>query len=459
MSEKEREFFSLPYEIAAVRPLWPSTRAEREAALEEARYNTELLPQHLIYVDLKTDSGVSSWSLAQASAVLGGDRLEAGVELAQEGSRAFRSLSAAFGECFGFPFVVPCTQGRAAERIWIKLHSRPGGVVPGNMLFPSTRFHIESNGGKVVDVIGESAYDLSGDEPFKGNVDLDKLAGAFREHGKEKIPFVYVELCVNACGGHPVAPENLKEIRSFLAPLGVPLFLDASRIVENSYLVQRREVGYRARSIVEIARETCSYADACTMSALKDFLVREGGFIGTRDEKLYQRAYLQSFLDGAQLSSAALERLAGALREVCLSDAYVASRGAQVEYLFSALARAGLPVVRPAGGHAVYLDLNRFLPHVPAAAFPAEALAAYVFALSGIRLTKGPPPTQAQSARGINLLRIAVPARRYLSAHLDDVAAALSHAYAHRGEIRGLRIVEQPGRSRYAPPHFTPAPS
>jgi tyrosine phenol-lyase len=442
--------------MAAVRPLRQTTRAEREAALKAAAYNTELLPQDMIYIDLKTDSGLSAWSVTQAASLLGGETLEAGVELAVEGSAAFGALSRRFTEYFGFPFVAPCTQGRAAERIWAKLHVREGCVVPGNMLFPSTRFHIESNGGKVIDVIRESAYDLYTQDDFKGNVDLSKLAAAFAAHGKEKIPCVYVELCVNACGGHPVSVENLKELRSFLQPLGVPLFLDASRIVENSYLVQTRAAGYRERSIAEIMRETCSYADACTLSAQKDFLVREGGFIGTRDEKSYQRAYFQGFLDGAQPSSSTLERLALSLHEVCRSDAYVASRGEQVQGLFGKLAANELPVLRPAGGHGVFLDINRLLPHVPAANFPAEALAAHVFVASGIRLTKGPPPTEAQTARGINLLRLAVPARRYLPAHMDDVARVLSYAYEQKEEVRGLKRVEQPGRSRYAPAFFAP---
>jgi tyrosine phenol-lyase len=456
VTARPREFFSLPYDMAVVRPLRQTTRAEREAALREAAYNTELLRQDMIYVDLKTDSGLSAWSVTHAASLLGGETLEAGVELAVEGSAAFGALSRRFSEYFGFPFVVPCTQGRAAERLWARLHVREGSVVPGNMLFPSTRYHIESNGGKVIDVIRQSAYDPYAEDAFKGNLDLDKLRAVFEEHGKEKIPCVYVELCVNACGGHPVSLENLKQLRSFLQPLGVPLFLDASRIVENSYLVQTREAAYHERSIAEIMRETCSYADACTLSAQKDFLVRDGGFIGTRDEKSYQRAYFQTFLDGAQPSVPTLERLALSLHEVCRSDAYVASRGEQVRYLFAKLVANKLPVLRPSGGHGVFLDINRFLPHVPAANFPAEALAAHVFVLSGIRLTKGPPPTEAQNARGISLLRLAIPSRRYLPAHMDDVAQVLAYAYSQKAHILGLKRVEQPGRSRYAPAYFSP---
>jgi len=215
--------FSIPYEIAVVRPLKQTTLQEREEALKAAYYNTELIPQELIYVDLKTDSGVSSFSTAQLAKLAGLGPLESGMEMAAEGNSAFIRLSESFQKIFGFPFMVPVSQGRAAERIWANLHIKEGAVVAGNMLFPSTRFHIESNGGKVVDVISESAHDLYSAQLFKGDVDLDKLESAFKEYGTQ-VCCVYVELCVNSCGGHPVSLGNLQEVKAIAAGHKIPLF-------------------------------------------------------------------------------------------------------------------------------------------------------------------------------------------------------------------------------------------
>lgn len=448
--------FSIPYEIAVVRPLRQTTLKEREEGLRKAHYNTELIPQEMVYIDLKTDSGVSSLSTAQAATIMGADSLETTPEMAPEGSRSLRSLTEGFQELFGFPFVVPCTHGRTAERIWVKMHVKSGSVVPGNMLFPSTRFHIESNGAQVIDVISEQAYDLFSDYPFKGNIDIKKLAGVLKEHGREKVSCIYVELSVNSCGGHPVSLKNLKEVQSLARAHGVPLFLDACRILENSYLIKQREPGYQNRSIPEIVRETCSLADACTMSALKDFLAPTGGFMGMRDAQSFQRAYVQNFFDGTQLPAGAMDTIGTALAEISASPLYVASRVEQVSYLWRRL-KGGIPVLCPQAGHAVFIDVKSFLPAIPPERHPAEALAAFVYSVSGIRITKGPPLAKSQTSRGIDLMRLAVPARRYVQGHMDDVAEALMYAYSRRAEIRGLKRLERPERSKFEPPLFEPA--
>jgi len=445
--------FSIPYEIAVARPLRQTTLREREEVLKRAHYNTELIPREMVYVDLKTDSGVSSLSTEQLAAMVGAS--EALPEMAVEGNKAFLSLTRRFQGIFGYPFVVPCTQGRAAERIWAKVQVREGSVVPGNMLFPSTRFHIESGGARVIDVISQEAHDLFSGDPFKGNVDVRKLEAVLAEYGRERVSCIYVELCVNSCGGHPVSLGNLREVSSFSKTHGIPLFLDASRILENSYLIKQREPGYQGRSIQEIVQEICSAADGCTMSALKDFLVPTGGFIGIRDEKSYQKAYFQSFLDGAQPASSALENMSIALAEVFGSALYVASRVEQVNYLWRRL-KGGVPILCPAAGHGVFIDARSFLPRVAPERYPAEALAAFIYYISGVRVTKGPPLTQSQIARGVELLRLAVPARRYLQGHMDDVAEAVLYAYYQRDEIKGLKLVEQPGRSKHEPPLFAP---
>jgi tyrosine phenol-lyase len=444
--------FSLPYEIAVVRPLRQTTLKEREEALKAAYYNTELLPQEMIYVDLKTDSGVSSMSTTQLSKLIGAGALESGMEMAPEGSRAFVSLSENFHTIFGFPYVVPVAQGRAAERIWAKMHVKEGTVVPGNMLFPSTRFHIESNGGKVIDVISDDAHNLSSGQLFKGNIDLTKLENAFKERG-EKVSCVYVELCVNSCGGHPISLENLKAIKSITDAHKVPLFLDACRILENSYLIKQREPGYQDRSIQQIVHETCSCADGLTMSALKDLLVPAGGFIAMRDEGSYQKASVQNFLGGSQPPSTVMETMSAALQEIFVNDSYLRSRVEQVNYLWRRL-KDGVSLVAPAGGHGVFINVKGFLPHVPAENFPGEALAAFIYHISGIRVTKGPPLAASQTARGVELLRLAVPARRYLQGHMDDVAEAVQYAYSRREEIKGLKKLDKPGRSRFEPSLF-----
>jgi len=446
--------FSVPYEIAVVRPLRQTTLKEREEALKAAYYNTELLPQEMIYVDLKTDSGVSSLSTTQLSKLIGASALESGMETAPEGSRAFVSLSENFHRIFGFPYVVPVVQGRAAERIWAKMHVKESTVVPGNMLFPSTRFHIESNGGKVVDVICDDAHNLSSGQLFKGNIDLTKLDAVFKEHG-EKVSCVYVELCVNSCGGHPVSLENLKAVKTITGAHKVPLFLDACRVLENSYLIKQREPGYQDRSIQEIVHETCSCADGLTMSALKDLLVPAGGFIATRDEGSYQKAVVQNFLGGSQPPSAIMETMSAALQEIFVNDSYLRSRVEQVNYLWRRL-KDGVSLVAPSGGHGVFINVKGFLPHVPAENFPGEALAAFIYHISGIRVTKGPPLAASQTARGVELLRLAVPARRYLQGHMDDVAEAVQYAYSRREEIKGLKKLDKPGRSRFEPTLFAP---
>ena len=447
--------FSVPYEIAAVRTLRQTSLQERGQALKAAGYNSELLPQEMIYIDLCTDSGVSALSTAQIATGSGIEAVEPAMGMAAEASRAFASLTEQYRKFFGFSYLVPTTQGRAAERIWAKIHVRAGSVVPGNMLFPSTRMQIESNGGQVIDVIGDGAHNLRSEESFKGDFDLDKLAAVFREHGREKVSCIYAELSVNACGGHPVSLGNLKKVKAIAAENGVPLFLDACRILENSYLIRQRETGYHHHSIRQIVLESCESVDGCTMSAMKDLLVPLGGMIGTRDLVSYRKAAMQSFLDGAQPPASAMKMISTALEEIFAADAYVTSRVEQVNYLWRRL-RGGVPLVHPPAGHAVYVDLAEFLPHVAPENHRAEALAAFLYYVSGVRVTKGAPPAPAQTARGVELLRLAVPARKYVQGHIDDVAEALLYAYAHRNEIKGFKQLEDPQRSKYQPCHFEP---
>lgn len=447
------------YEVATLRPIPSTTRAERLQILHDAGYNTELVPQTAVYVDLKTDSGVGARITAQVASRLEGGAIEAAPELTGEAHTGLQRLAARFRELFGFPFVLACNQGRAAERIWCKLHVTAESLVPGNMLFPSMRYHVSANGGQFVELPCAEAYDLAGDAPFKANMDIGGLSRLVEEAGAKRIPFVCVELCNNACGGHPVSLAHLEQVRQLLAPRKIPLLIDASRILENSQLLKEREPGLAHDSLPDIVRKTCAAADALTLSAQKDFGVQAGGFLAMRDEKAYQSANLQAFLDGVQAESSAMAAIETALAEHLRTDAYTRSRVAQVRYLWQRLREAGVPVLNPAGGHAVYLDVARFLPHLAEDDHPAEALAAFVYGLSGIRIAKGPPPTAGQKERGTNLIRMALPANRYLKEHLDHIAAALAAAFEQRMHIPGLARGETPNRGKYAPPLFTPTTS
>jgi tyrosine phenol-lyase len=448
----------LPYEIASLRPINTTTRAQRMQILENAGYNTELIPQHAVYVDLKTDSGVGSRSTLQIAEKLDISLLEPAPELAPEAHGSLQRLSVRFNELFGLPFILACSQGRAAERIWCKMHVKGESIVPANMLFPSTRYHIGSNGGKVVELPCPEAYELTSDYPFKGNMDIDGLVRLLDEAAPDQIPFACLELCNNACGGHPVSLEHLERVKQILEPHGIPLLLDASRILENSYLLQQREPSCRHDSIPEIVRKTCATANAITLSAQKDFGVQAGGLIGTRDDGTYQQAALQAFLDGVQPESSTMRAVEAAMAEHLRTDAYIRARVTQVAYLWQLLAESGVPVLHPAGGHAVYADVERFLPHMSEQQNPAEALAAFLYLSSGVRISKGPPPTQGQKERGATLIRMAIPAHRYLNAHLDHVAKALTQAFKDRQQIPGLSKVTAPQRGQYAPPWFTRAP-
>jgi tyrosine phenol-lyase len=445
--------FSVPYEMAVVRPLRQTTEKERQRALVKAHYNTELIPQDLIYIDLSTDSGVSARSTGQMVVTAAAPSVEPGMGLASEGSAAYNRLAAEIRRYFGFDYFVPTTQGRSAERIWVKINIKPGSIVAGNMLFPSTRTQIQMGGAQIVDVIGNGAHDYFTNEPFKGNIDIAKLEGLIQEKSAANVSCIYVELSVNSCGGHPVSLANLKAVRAIASAHKIPLYLDACRILENSFLIREREEDYRQRTVAEVVRETCALADGVTMSALKDFLVGAGGFVFSRDRASYQKAAMQSFLDGVQLPAGDMESIAVALPEIFASEAHAEQRIKQVQYLWDKLADT-LPIVRPAGGHAVFIDLKQFFAGNTPPAFGAEALAAEIYLKSGIRITKGPPLAPSQAARGAELLRLAVPARKYLNGHMDDVANALRDAYARRQEIKGLKKVDDAMRAKYDPTHF-----
>ncbi|MFW6058452.1 MAG: tryptophanase, partial [Persicimonas sp.] len=377
-----RRSWAEPWRVKMVEPIKQTTRKYRQKAIEEAGYNTFLLRSEDVYIDLLTDSGTSAMSDWQWAGMMNGDE-------AYAGSRNFYHLEQVVRDIFGYEHLVPTHQGRAAEHLLSQIEIEDGQHVLNNMYFTTTRFHQEYAGGVFHDIIIDEAHDTESTHPFKGNMDLDKLEGAIEELGARNIAYVNVAATVNMAGGQPVSMENMRRVRELTAEHGIKVFLDATRVVENAYFIQQREEGYAERSIAEILLEFCSYADGCTMSAKKDGLVNIGGFLATNDDELFEEARgLVVVFEGLHtyggLAGRDLEAMARGLTEA-VDDAYIRARVRQVEYLGNLLSGWGVPVVRPIGGHAVFLDAREFYPDMPQDQFPAQRLTAELYVDSGVR--------------------------------------------------------------------------
>jgi tyrosine phenol-lyase len=382
MSTHRRRSWAEPYRIKVVEPIHTTTRAHRQRALEEAGYNTFLLRSDDVYIDLLTDSGTSAMSDRQWAAMMLGDESHAG-------GRNFEHLQDAVREVYGYTHCIPTHQGRGAEHLISQLLIRKGDVIPGNMYFTTTRLHQELAGGTFIDVIVDEAHDSQCEHPFKGNVDLDKLQAVIGQYGRERIAYISIATTVNMCGGQPISLANLREVRAFAKHHGIRIVHDATRCVENAFLIRERETGYATKSIVEIVREICSLTDACTMSSKKDNLVNIGGFLGVNDDDLAEEARnLCVVFEGLHtyggLAGRDLEAMAVGIRE-CVDLEHIRARVGQVRYLGQRILDEGIPIVLPIGTHGVFLDARRFLPHVPQEAFPAQALAAEIYLDSGVR--------------------------------------------------------------------------
>ena len=456
-----------PYKIKSVEPLHIRTRAEREAAIAEAGYNTFLLRSDDIYIDLLTDSGTNAMSDQQWSALMRGDE-------AYAGARSFFALERAVQDVYGFPYVVPTHQGRGAEHLISKLLIKPGQLVPGNMYFTTTRLHQELAGGVFADIIIDEAHDATAEHPFKGNVDLAKLQKLIDDVGPEQIAYVNVALTVNMAGGQPVSIANLREVATLCKRYGILLWCDATRLVENAFFVKEREPGYTGRNIAEIVREEMSFFDGCTMSGKKDCLVNIGGFLAMRDERratsderILQQVREQVVIyEGMPtyggLAGRDMEAMAQGIREM-VDDDYITHRVGQVRYLGQALLDGAVPIVTPIGGHAIFLDARRFLPHVEQEHFPAQAIAAALYADSGVRsMERGivsagrDPRTLRNHTPKLELVRLTIPRRVYTDRHMDVVAESVLRLFDHREEIRGLRMVYEPPSLRFFTARFEP---
>ena len=447
-------FETFNYTIHTIEKVGALSREERAAAIRAAGYNTFLLRSADVTIDLLTDSGTSAMSTDQWAAY------ESARASATE-SDEHRRLVAMLQELLGYDHIIPTHQGRAAEHILSTVCILPGQLVPGNMYFTTTKLHQELAGGTFADVIVDEAHQPESDFPWKGNIDLGKLQALIDEHGAAKIAYVSFELSVNMAGGQPVSMDNMREVYSLCSGLKIPVYFDATRFVENAYMIQLRDPKYRHTHVRDIVREMMVYGDGCTVSGKKDFLINIGGLLAFReDAKLAEQArdllriHEGNISDGG-LSTADLAAIARGIEE-CIDDRYISSRVQQTHLLGQLLREAGVPVVEPSGTHAIFLDAKRFLPHIDQDEYPAQRLAAEIFVETGVRamergnVSKGRDPKTGDNYRpALELVRLTLPRRVYTNDHMRAVAEGIIRLYQRRGEIRGLRLVYEPSKLRF----------
>lgn len=455
---RQHRSWAEPYRIKVVEPLRMTTRAEREAALAAAGWNTFLLRSVDVYIDLLTDSGTNAMSAQQWAALMVGDE-------AYAGSESFYRLERTVQEVYGYPHVVPTHQGRGAEHILSKVLIEPGDVVPGNMYFTTTRLHQELAGGRFVDVIRDEAHDPRSTYPFKGDVDLAKLAAVVDEVGAARVPYVSLATTVNMAGGQPVSLGNVKALRAFCDQHDIPLYLDKTRIAENAWFIKAREPGYADHTVASIIREICDLTDGAWFSGKKDALVNIGGYLAVRDQDVFEQACnLCVVYEGLHtyggMAGRDMEAMAQGIRE-SLEEDYLHSRVGQVEYLGEALLAEGVPIVLPIGGHAVFLDAAAFLDHLPQDQFPAQRLAGEIYLEAGVRsmergiVSAGRDPVTGDHNRPkLELVRLTLPRRVYTQAHLDVTAEGVLEVWHRRSSVPGLEMVFEPEYLRFFQARF-----
>lgn len=450
-----------PYKIKMIEPIRLLPAAERKARLKDAGWNTFLLNSRDVYIDLLTDSGTNAMSDNQWAALMIGDE-------AYAGSRSFERLEAAIRDVYGFQYVVPTHQGRGAEHLLSKSWITPGQYVAGNMYFTTTRAHIELAGGIFEDVIVAEAHDPRAESPFKGNVDLEKLEKFIARVGPAKIAYVAVGCPVNMAGGQPVSLENLRKTSELCRGKGIRLVMDGARAVENAAMIRAREKAWKGKPVAVILKEMCRLVDAISVSAKKDAYVNIGGFLATHDQDLCEKAQnLCVLFEGLHtyggLAGRDLEALAVGVREM-VQDEWIEHRLAQVAYLGERLVEEGVPVVKPFGGHAVFVDAKAFLPHLTPDELPAQALAAWIYEASGVRAMERGVVSAGRDAKGQNryptleLVRLTLPRRVYTQTHLDFVAREIGALHRRAETLPGLKFVKEPAHLRFFQARFEPVP-
>jgi len=460
MGGTRRKSWAEPFKIKMVEHLKMTTREERDRAINEAGYNTFLLKSEDVYIDLLTDSGTAAMSDVQWAGMMMGDE-------AYAGSRNYYHLEESVKEVYGYKYLVPTHQGRAAEHILSQIMIKAGDIIPGNMYFTTTRLHQELAGGTFVDVIIDEAHDTQSEHPFKGNVDLHKLQQVIEQYGAAKIPYVSIATCVNMAGGQPISIQNLREVRELCNKHKIKVIHDATRVAENAYFIKVREQGFADKTIAEIVREICTYTDGCTMSAKKDALVNIGGFLALNDWDIFEKARnMVVIYEGLHtyggMAGRDMEAVAIGLKESVQFD-HIRARVGQVEYLGNKLSDWGIPIIKPIGGHAVFLEAKAFLPHLPQLSFPAQTLAAELYLEAGIRsMERGIVSAGRNKQTGdhyypkLELVRLTLPRRVYTQAHMDVTAEAVLEVFDRRDRIKGLKMVYEPEYLRFFQARFEP---
>ncbi|MFO8054197.1 MAG: tryptophanase [Bacteroidales bacterium] len=448
--------FAESYKIKMVETIRKSTRQEREKWIREAKYNLFNLRSEQVFIDLLTDSGTGAMSDRQWSEMMIGDESYAGAS-------SYYKLKDTIRELTGFEYFLPTHQGRAAENVLFSSLVKAGDIVPGNTHFDTTKGHIEFRKATAVDCTIEQAFNTDVMHPFKGNLDLSKLEEVLKTYPKQKIPFIIVTVTCNSSGGQPVSLQNLKEVKALAEHYDIPVVFDSARFSENAYFIKKREAAYKDYSIREIVREMFAHADAMTMSAKKDAIVNMGGFIAMRKEEWFRHASVynimfEGFITYGGMSGRDMNAVAAGLEEGTEYD-YLNSRIRQVAYLGEKLTEYGVPVQKPFGGHAIFVDAKRFLPNLPKEQYIAQTLAIQLYLEAGVRgveigtlLADRDPKTRENRYPELELLRLAIPRRVYTNNHMDVVAAALKNVYDRRDNItRGLKIKREAPIMR----HFT----
>jgi tryptophanase len=443
-----------PFRIKSIEPIKLTTRKEREEYIKQANYNLFTLDSEKVIIDLLTDSGTSSMSAHQWGAIMEGDESYAG-------SPSFHRFENAVRNLMPFKHVIPTHQGRAAEKILFSIIGKPGKYILNNTHFDTTRANIEYTGATAIDLVIEEGKNPSTIHPFKGNMDLVKLEAIIQEKGVENIPLCMITITNNSGGGQPVSMENIRQTKAICNKYGIPLFIDACRFAENAYFIKLREKGYEHKTITEIVREIFSYADGCTMSAKKDALVNIGGWLAMNNDAWAQLSrnmliLTEGFPTYGGLAGRDLEAIAVGLEEVVQED-YLNYRIISTQYLGEHLLKAGIPIVRPPGGHAIYIDARAMLSHIPPLDYPGQTLAVEMYLNSGIRACEigtvmfGLQPDGSEKPASMDLVRLAIPRRVYTQSHIDYVIESLTEINENKSSLKGMKIIWQPPQLR----HFT----
>ncbi len=434
-----------PFRIKVVEPIRLTTRKERDAYIRKAGYNLFLVPAEGVLIDLLTDSGTGAMSSEQWAGIMRGDESYAG-------AKSYFRFRDQMHEMTGFEHILPTHQGRASERLLFELIAKPDSVIPNNAHFDTTRANIEHSGAQAIDLLTDVGQMPEVEAPFKGNINLDALRALIEDVGRERIPVVMVTVTCNNIGGQPVSMENLKAVRAICDEFEIPFFLDACRFAENAYFIKMREDGYQDKSIESIVLEMFELCDGATISAKKDGMVNIGGVLLIRDDALFQNACNQLILTEGYvtyggLAGRDLEAMAQGYREV-LEEDYLQYRIRSTAYVGEKLLDAGISIVRPAGGHAIYIDAAHFCPHIPKHQFPGQGLSIELYRHIGLRSCEI-GSVMFEGNAPMELVRMAIPRRMYTQSHMDYVCEGIIEVFENRDQIKGVRIVEEPPALRH----------